>query len=202
MSRAKELESRLENTEHQLRLLQKISRFMVRQMSLGASLQEVVSLVVEFMECDSCLLYLQQGPELVLCASNNPQPGTIGKVSLQFGEGLTGWVARERRLLSISREAYSDPRFKFFTNLPEDTYEAFLSAPILMRGRVAGVINVQHRDPHPHSGGEMELLTTVGEQIGCLVALASLDPAKLAGTDLLELVMAPVTSGPVSVPRG
>src|SRR5512140_58292 len=87
VSRAKELESRLENTEHQLRLLQKISRFMVRQMSLGASLQEVVSLVVEFMECDSCLLYLQQGQELVLCASNNPQPGTIGKVSLQFGEG-------------------------------------------------------------------------------------------------------------------
>ena len=47
----------------------------------------------------------------------------------------------------------------------------------------------------------MELLTTVGEQVGCLVALASLDPAKLAETDLLELVMAPVTSGPVSAPR-
>ena len=73
MSRAKELESRLEHTEQQLRLLQKISRFMVREMSLGASLQEVVSLVVEFMECDSCLLYLLQGHELMLCASNNPQ---------------------------------------------------------------------------------------------------------------------------------
>ncbi len=70
-----------------------------------------------------------------------------------------------------------------------------------MRGRVAGVINVQHRDPHPHSGGEMELLTTVGEQIGCLVALASLDPAKLAETDLLELVMAPVNSAPAPTPR-
>ena len=54
MSRVKDLESRLDHTEHQLRLLQKISRFMVRQMSLGAALQEVVSLVVEFMECDSC----------------------------------------------------------------------------------------------------------------------------------------------------
>jgi uroporphyrinogen-III synthase len=132
----------------------------------------------------------------VLCASNNPQPATIGHVRLKLGEGLTGWVARERRLLSISREAYADPRFKLFTDLPEDTYEAFLSAPILVRGRVAGVINVQHRDPHPHSGGEMELLTTVGEQIGCLVALASLDPVKLAATDLLELVMAPAGSAP------
>lgn len=199
VSRTRELEAQLASTEQQLRLLQKISRYMVREVGLAKSLASVVSLVVEFMNSDSCLLYLLQDKELVLCASNNPQPSTIGNVRLKLGEGLTGWVARERRLLSISREAYADSRFKRFTDLPEDTYEAFLSAPILVRGRVAGVINVQHRDPHPHSGGEMELLTTVGEQIGCLLALASLDPVKLAETDLLELVMAPAGSG--SAPR-
>jgi signal transduction protein with GAF and PtsI domain len=191
VSRVKELESRLEHTEQQLRLLQKISRFMVREMSLGEALQGVVSLVVEFMDCDSCLLYLLQDQELVLCASNNPQPETIGKVRLRLGEGLTGWVARERRLLSISRESYGDPRFKLFTHLPEDTYEAFLSAPVIVRNRVAGVINVQHRDPHFHTGGEMELLTTVGEQVGCLVALASVKPAVLSASRVLDLVAAP-----------
>ena len=103
----------------------------------------------------------------------------MGKVRLKLGEGLTGWVARERRLLSISREAYTDPRFKLFTDLPEDTYEAFLSAPVIVRNRVAGVINVQHREPHFHTGGEMELLTTVGEQVGCLAALAVVDPLRL-----------------------
>jgi signal transduction protein with GAF and PtsI domain len=195
VSRVKDLESRLENTELQLRLLQKISRFMVREKNLGASVQEVVSLVVEFMACDSCLLYLLQGPELVLCASNNPRPETIGRVRLHSGEGLTGWVARERRLLAISREAYGDPRFKFFTSLPEDTYEAFLSAPVVVRDRVAGVINVQHREPHFHSGGEMELLTTVGEQIGCLVALAQTDLRPLDTAQVLDLVMAPARRG-------
>jgi uroporphyrinogen-III synthase len=105
---------------------------------------------------------------------------------LKLGEGLTGWVARERRLLSISREAYLDPRFKLFTDLPEDSYEAFLSAPIVVRNRVAGVINVQHRDTHFHTGGEMELLTTVGEQVGSLVGLSTLDPAVM-----LDAAMAP-----------
>jgi signal transduction protein with GAF and PtsI domain len=195
VSRVKELESRLEHTEQQLRLLQKISRFMVREMSLVEALQGVVSLVVEFMGCDSCLLYLLQSKELVLCASNNPQPDTIGKVRLKLGEGLTGWVARERRLLSVSRESYLDPRFKLFTDLPEDTYEAFLSAPVIVRNRVAGVINVQHREPHSHTGGEMELLTTVGEQVGCLVALATVDPAALVTADVLDLVMAPTRRG-------
>jgi uroporphyrinogen-III synthase len=189
VSRTKELESRLEHTEQQLRLLQKISRFMVREMNLADALQSVVSLVVEFTHSDSCLLYLLQDKELVLCASNNPKPETIGHVRLKLGEGLTGWVARERRLLSVSREAYLDSRFKLFSDLPEDSYEAFLSAPVIIRNRVAGVINVQHRDPHFHSGGEMEMLTTVGEQIGSLVALASLDSARLAQADFLELVV-------------
>lgn len=190
MSRTKEIEGRLENTEHQLRLLQQISRYMVRDISLADALDGVVRLVVEFMACDSCLLYLLEGHELVLCASNNPQPDTIGKVRLKFGEGLTGWVARERRLLSVSREAYLDPRFKLFTDLPEDSYEAFLSAPLIVRNRVVGVINVQHRQPHFHSGGEMELLTTTGEQVGCMVALSQFDVSKLSAAAVLELMAA------------
>jgi uroporphyrinogen-III synthase len=99
-------------------------------------------------------------------------------------------VARERRLLSISRESYLDPRFKLFTDLPEDSYEAFLSAPILVRGQVAGVINVQHRNPHFHSGGEMELLTTVGEQVGSLVAMALLGREQWDTAKVVDLVMA------------
>jgi uroporphyrinogen-III synthase len=192
VSRTRELEAQLADTEKQLRLLQKISRFMVREMSLNDALQRIVSLVVEFTNSDSCLLYLLQSQELVLCASNNPRPDAIGNVRLKLGEGLTGWVARERRLLSISREAYSDPRFKLFTDLPEDTYDAFLSAPIIIRNHVAGVINVQHREPHAHTGGEMELLTTIGEMAGSLTALATVDSATLARADLLDLVMAPV----------
>jgi signal transduction protein with GAF and PtsI domain len=191
VSRFKELESRLEHTEQQLRLLQKISRFMVKDLGLAESFHGVVDLVVEFMECDSCLLYLLEGDELVLSASHNPQPDTIGKVRLKLGEGLTGWVARERRMLSISREAYTDPRFKLFTDLPEDTFEAFLSAPVLVKNKVAGVINVQHRQPHFHTGGEMELLTTVGEQVGCLAALVFVDPVRLKSMSVMDLVVAP-----------
>jgi hypothetical protein len=31
---------------------------------------------------------------------------------------------------------------------------------------------VQHRDPHAHTGIEMELLSSVGEQLGCLLMLS------------------------------
>lgn len=195
MPKSRELAAVLQRTEQQLQLFQKISRFMVREMSLPEVLQGIVSLVVEFMACDSCLIYLIDNDELVLCASNTPHPATIGKLRLRMSEGLTGWVARERRLLAISREAYRDPRFKSFRELPEDTFEAFLSAPVIARNRVVGVINVQHRLPHQHTGSEMELLTTVGEQVGCLLVLARMAPTAVEAANHVELVL---SSGPVA----
>jgi len=162
---------------------------MVREMSLQDVLQGIVGLVVEFMNCDSCLVYLNDNDQLVLCASNNPHPDTIGRVRLRMTEGLTGWVARERRLLAISREAFQDARFKAFSDLPEDSYEAFLSAPVIARNRVVGVINVQHRKPHQHTGSEMEMLTTVGEQVGCLLVLARMAPTAVEAANHAELVL-------------
>jgi signal transduction protein with GAF and PtsI domain len=178
--KARELEARLQRTEQQLRLFQKVSRFMVRELSLQEVLKGVVSLVVEFTECDACLVYLLDGDELVLCASNTPHPSTIGKLRMTSNEGLTGWVARERRLLAIPRE--------------EDSFDAFLSAPVIARNRVVGVINVQHRAPHQHTGSEMEVLTTVGEQVGCVLVLARLAPTALEAVNHVELVLA---SGPI-----
>lgn len=199
MPKVKDLLASLQRTEQQLQLFQKISRFMVREMSLQEVLQGIVSLVVEFMACDSCLLYLIDNDELVLCASNNPHPAEIGKIRLRLNEGLTGWVASERRLVCISREAYRDARFKSFRDLPEDTFEAFLSAPVIARNRVVGVINVQHRTPHQHSGSEMELLNTVGEQVGCALVLARMEPTAVEAANHVDLVL---SSGPVaSIPR-
>jgi uroporphyrinogen-III synthase len=154
---------------------------MTRAMDLDDVLHEIVSLVRDFLNCDSCLIYLVEDNELVLFASSEGNRQNIGRVRLRLSEGLTGWVARERRLLAISREAYSDPRFKFFKDLPQDSFEAFLSVPIISQGRVVGVINVQNREPRVHSGGEMEMLSTIGEQIGCLLLLSRQKAAATSG---------------------
>src|SRR3954451_17005713 len=169
---------------------------MVRDLSLQDVLKGIVSLIVEFTQCDACLVYLADDDELVLCASNTPHPSTIGKLRMRSNEGLTGWGARERRLLAISREAYKDSRFKTFGELEEDTFEAFLSAPVIARNRVVGVINVQHRLPHQHTGSEMEVLATVGEQVGCMLVLARMPASALASANHVELVLA---SGPVAL---
>ena len=146
------------------------------------------------MECDSCLVYLIDDDELVLCASHNSASFDHRQSAAELNEGLTGWVARERRMLAIPREAYKDPRFKYFGELDEDSYEAFLSAPVIARNRVIGVINVQHRQAHQHTGSEMETLTTMGEQVGCALVLARMAPTAVAEANHVDLVL---SSGPV-----
>ena len=190
MSKNKEWGLRAERADQQLRLCQKLSRLMARGLPLGESLTTVVNLVAESMQPDSCLLYLLARGELVLCAASGQAPRAVGNVKLRLDEGLTGWVARERRVLAISGEAYHDPRFKFFRDLPEDTYEAFLSTPIIARNRVVGVINVQHRQSHAHSGDEIEMISTVGELVGGLVAAACLDSATFESAEFADLALA------------
>jgi len=80
---------------------------------------------------------------------------------MNVGEGITGWVAREKKPVVIVENASSDSRFKFFRDLPEDRFEAFLSVPIVSKRGVVGVINIQHRKKHIYSRMEINLLTAV-----------------------------------------
>jgi signal transduction protein with GAF and PtsI domain len=67
------------------------------------------------------------------------------------------------------------PHFRLFSELPEDRYEAFLSVPLLSRGRVVGVMNLQHRKPHMHSQHEIQLISTIGFLVGAEIEMARLE---------------------------
>ena len=118
----------------------------------AARLHEVLDRVVEFsvalVKCDSCLIYVLEGDTLVLRASKIQHPEVVNCLKLRIGEGINGWIAAHREPVAIAERALQDPRFQFFHQLPEDCYEAFLSVPLLCRGRVVGVINLQHCQRH------------------------------------------------------
>src|SRR5208283_3626923 len=103
------------------------------RLGTGDEFHEVLNRVVEFasalVKCDSCLIYVLEGNELVLRASKNPHLEVVDRLKLHVGEGITGWVAEHREPVAIPEKAAHDPRFQFFHELPEDSYEAFLSVP-------------------------------------------------------------------------
>jgi signal transduction protein with GAF and PtsI domain len=151
---------------------------------------EVLSRVVEFastlVKCDSCLVYVLEDDDLVLRASKNPHPHIVDRLKLRVGQSITGWVAEHRDPVAIPERAAHDPRFQFFHELPEDTYQAFLSVPLMCRSRLVGVINLQHRQHHLYRQREIRLISTIGFLVGAEIELARLEGANSALTEQLR----------------
>ncbi len=138
-------------------------------------LERVVELITDVVQCDSCFVYVLEGEELALRASKNPHPEVVDRLKLKVGQGITGWVAKHRQPVAVPSRASEDPRFQAFSELPEDRYEAFLSVPIISRGRLVGIINLQHRKPHHHTSHEIRWVSTIGFLVGSEIEMARLD---------------------------
>jgi uroporphyrinogen-III synthase len=163
---------------------------MASRMAAADPLHEVLGKVVEFaasvVNCDSCFLYALEGDELVLRASKNAHSDVVDRLKLRLGQGITGWVAEHRLPVSVGTNASQDPRFQLFKDLPEDRFEAFLSVPVLCRGRVVGVINLQNRAPHEYTEREIRLISTIGFLVGAEIEMARLESENLHLSEKLE----------------
>lgn len=148
---------------------------------LHVVLHRIVDFACSLINCDSCFVYVLEDNQLVLRASKNPHSDVVDHLGIWLGQGITGWVGWHREPVAIPAMALQDPRFKRFRNLPEDSFEAFLSVPILCRSKLVGVINLQHRKPYYHTEQELRLLSAVGYLVG-----AELERARLE-TELSEL---------------
>lgn len=161
----------------QVNLMHRISNIVASELSLDEMLGEIIGLTAQVTNCDAALVYLMDldTNEIVLRASQVPHAKDLGNLRMKVGEGITGWVAEHKSVVTLPKNATQDTRFKRFQALVEDTYEAFLSVPLVNRGEVIGVVNVHHRQPYDHTPEEVSLVTFIGEQMGSAVGKSMLE---------------------------
>lgn len=160
----------------------------IASLELQKVLKRIVKIVSKITKADSCLVYVldPKKNELVLRASKNPHQKLLKRIKMKMGEGITGWVAKEKKPVAIREKAFLDPRFKFFRSLPEDRFEAFLSIPIINKKGIVGVINVQHKEKHLYPQEQIELLMAIGRVVGGAVENARLVEEALELKDALQ----------------
>jgi len=178
---------REKHKEPGLDFLHEIGSRMATSSSLRGVLRRIMDFVSSLVKCDSCFVYVLEEDELVLRASKNPHPEEVDYLRLGLGEGITGWVAKNKQPVAVACNAFQDSRFQFFNELPEDRYEAFLSVPILCRGRLVGVINLQNRQPHSYTRREIRLLSTIGFFVGAEIEMARLEEQSSQLSEELEV---------------
>jgi len=148
--------------------LRRIGEAMGSLFDLEEMLQAVAGVAVQVTGTDSSQVYLFNDAKdtLVLRAVDaGSEQELVGKVRLKVGEGLAGWVAQHKEAVAVERDAYHDKRFKFVPELQEDKYESMLSAPLIYRTEIIGVINVRTVKPHVYTQTQVRFLQSIASQV-------------------------------------
>ncbi|MDA1162837.1 MAG: GAF domain-containing protein [Planctomycetota bacterium] len=121
---------------------------------IRAAMTEMVRNIANELEFDACSVFALDGQtsDLVLTATMGLNQSSVGCVRMQLTEGLVGLVAQELQPVYVEN-APEHPRFRYFTEAGEDPFVSFLGVPILMCGRLCGVLVVQTAEPRdlsPH----------------------------------------------------
>ncbi len=167
-------------------LLSRITNRMSSSAPLDEMLGEAVELLADAVECDACAVYVTDGEDLVLRASKNLQLMAVGRLKLKLTQGAAGWTGEHREPVIVARGAHDDPRFRLFNEASEETFESFVSVPMVSGGRLVGVINVQNRSDRSHDAREIAFVETLGFLAGAMVERARLENENAHLLDRLE----------------
>jgi len=166
-----QLQEQLEEQAAEVDALRRIGAAVGSAFDVEQTLNALVEVALRLTGTESCHIYLlnEAGTELVLRAADEEARAMVGKIRLRMGEGITGWVAREKRYVAVPREAYKDHRFKFVPEMREREYESILAVPLLYENEVIGVINVRTRRPHEYSRNQVRILSNIAAQVAGVI---------------------------------
>ncbi len=80
----------------QIDFLHEISSRIASADAFHVVLNRIVDMVASVIPCNSCFIYVLEEDKLVLRASKNPHADLVDHLGVQFGQGITGWVAEHR----------------------------------------------------------------------------------------------------------
>jgi two-component system, sensor histidine kinase PdtaS len=165
-ARIAELTTQLEEKSAEVALLHEVISKVAAAPSTEAMLQFIAEIAVRVTGTESSSIYVfdTTRQHLVLKAVHEAPHGLVGRLALDIGEGITGWVARELLPVALESEAYRDPRFKSLPDLRDQQFHSFLSVPMIAQNEFIGVLNVKSREPHPYSPRTVALLESVASQ--------------------------------------
>jgi diguanylate cyclase (GGDEF)-like protein/putative nucleotidyltransferase with HDIG domain len=139
--------------------------------SLGVSdtmalIASKLSSLVPFTSC-SLFLYDEEGETLRCRFATGTEADVIGSMTVRSGQGLTGWVARNRRPLVNARPSAD---FEAAGVTARATMlQSALVAPLVFNDRFIGTLAVYHSKPDFYTDDHRRLLDRVSEQASAVI---------------------------------
>ena len=160
----------LEATMERMRQVQTVTEVVLAHLSLDKLLSELIDRVHDAMDVDTVVILLrEEGDDLVAWATRGLELDV--RIKVPIGSGFAGQVAQQKSPLMIDDTDKANFHTPF---LREKGVKSLLGVPLLIEGRVVGVIHVGRLTPRPFTEDDARLL----ELVAFRVALA-IDNARL-----------------------
>ena len=184
----------------ELAFLHEIAQLATQARDWDELMRSIVDGTTAAMGVEVCSFYLadRERTRLTLAATNGLDRSQVGKVSLAWGEGITGRVAASRTPIAVE-DVTRDERFAWVRGFDIEGLAGMLSVPLVWHDEVVGVLNVQTRATRRFTVDEVDLLQTIAALLAGIVEkgrltaevearLAQLTALDAARSELLSVV--------------
>jgi ligand-binding sensor domain-containing protein/signal transduction histidine kinase len=174
-ARSRELETQVVGRTKELAALNAVASVVSRSLDLNQVLTNALDKTLEVIEIEAGGIYLLQEDAQTLGIAAHKGLGApfVAEIdNLKVGEGFSGQVVRTGEPLVV-QDLSTDPRLTR-PAVRESGFQSLAIAPLVSRGEVLGSLFVITRGRREFSQQEVELLTSIGGQIGVAVENAHL----------------------------
>jgi signal transduction histidine kinase len=182
----------------ELAFLHEIAQLATQARDWDELMRSIVDGTTAAMGVEVCSFYLadHERTRLTLAATNGLDRSQVGRVSLAWGEGITGRVAASQRPIAVE-DVTRDERFAWVRGFDIEGLAGMLSVPLVWHDEVVGVLNVQTRAVRRFEPDEIDLLQTIAALLAGIVEKGRLSAeveARLAQLTALDAARAELLS--------
>lgn len=160
----------LETAMNRMRQVQTVTEVALSHLSLDKLLAELLDRVRDAIDVDTVtILLLEEGDTLVAWATKGLDLDL--HIHVPVGSGFAGRIAAQKAPLVIDNVDNADLYTPF---LREHGVKTLLGVPLLLEGRVLGVLHVGRRSPRPFSADDTRLLQLVAFRVALAIDNARL----------------------------
>lgn len=140
-------------------------------LDLSHDLTDLACAIGNRMQCDVCSIDRldRQRQARLLSATVGLRQTCVDQLRMNITEGLCGLVAQQRQPVNIPTRAGKHPRFKFFPEAGEDSFESFQGVPVIGGASIVGVLVVQTIESREFTDVEVRSLVLSGRMMGPLL---------------------------------
>ena len=145
-------------------------------LDLDEVLEKIIARVTYCIEAElgSVMLIDEGKNELYIAAAAGLSDKIIKSVRTPVGEGISGWVAEKGEPLLVE-DIEKDPRFDKKKSNSKYSTKSLISTPLINRGRIIGVVNVNNKlNNQPFTKEDLDLLANIANQAAIAIENARL----------------------------